>query len=332
MTQSSNILNKFIEYELISNTVVKADSIRKVFPQETRKRTSELIININKILTIILILSFLTIVFYPFIYPEKPIPDIAQNAFFLTLGWFGSALALFLRFDDKDLSYLPYKNENERDTEYNNYQFQWEIFIKFSGNNFQASKIFQLLFLLSETLENISGVSVEIESQGIGSLWVKLKIFIKDAFQKEEVKEVLNKTRDAIVAEQLDKRIEENKKLEEETLKTKAERRNIEKQNEVLPNTQEAKKLRELEIQRKELENKEKAVDIERKEIENQQKKLELYEKLAYMMQEGMLTGAPVDIQINGLPFLNSNDETIVSGADINAIDEQGITNPDVDQ
>ncbi|MBE9159819.1 hypothetical protein IQ265_23720 [Nodosilinea sp. LEGE 06152] len=213
---------------------------------------------------------------------------------------------------------------------YDKYRFQWDVVIRFSGETFRAAAIFQFLFLLSEVLESISGVSVEIESQGTGSLWTKLKIFMKDAFQKEEVKEVLEKTRDAVIAEQLDKRIEGVKKLEEETLKTRAERISLERQSESLPDTEEAKKLRELEIKRKELEIREKTVDIERKEIENQQKKLELYEKVAYMMREGMLNSSPMEIQINGLPFLSCNDKKILPGSSMDAIDQEGTDQPDI--
>lgn len=213
---------------------------------------------------------------------------------------------------------------------YEKYHFQWEVVIKFSGEAFRAAAIFQFLFLFSEVLESISGVSVEIESQGTGSLWTRLKIFIEDAFQKEEVKEVLEKTRDAVIAEQLDRRIEGVKKLEEETLKTRAERVSLERQSESLPDTEEAKKLRELEIKRKELEIREKTVDIERKEIENQQKKLELYEKVAYMMREGMLNSSPLEIQINGLPFLSCNDKKILPGASMDAIDQSPPAQPDI--
>jgi hypothetical protein len=212
---------------------------------------------------------------------------------------------------------------------YENYQFQWEVFIKFSGKNFRASKIFRSLSLLAESLESISGVSVEIESQGIGSIWFKLRVFILNLIQKEEVKEVLEKTRDAVVAEQLDKRIKGVEKLEEDTLKTKAERLALERQSENVPDAEEARKLRGLEIQRKELEIREKIADIKRKEIENQQKELELYEKLAYMMKEGLLTSAPVEIQINGIPFLSYENREIVPGRDMNMIDEKGVRKPD---
>ena len=166
---------------------------------------------------------------------------------------------------------------------YENHQFQWQIFVKFSGKSFRASKVFRSLSLLAESLESISGVSVEIESQGVGSIWFKLRVFILNLVQKEEVKEVLEKTRDAVIAEQLDKRIKGVEKLEEDTLKTKAERIALERQSESVPNAEEAKKIRGLEIQRKELEIREKIADVKRKEIENQQKELELYEKLAYM-------------------------------------------------
>ena len=214
---------------------------------------------------------------------------------------------------------------------YENYQFQWQISVRFSGKSFRASKIFRSLSLLAESLESISGVSVEIESQGVGSIWFKLRVFILNLVQKEEVKEVLEKTRDAVIAEQLDKRIKGVEKLEEDTLKTKAERIALERQSESVPDAEEAKKIRGLEIQKKELEIREKIADIKRKEIENQQKELELYEKLAYMMKEGLLTSAPVEIQINGVPFLSYENKEILPGRDMNAIDEKGAGKSDSD-
>ena len=60
---------------------------------------SQVILNVNKILTFVCIGSFIVMIIYAFVYPDKPIPDIIQNAFFTTLGWFGSAFANFFQID-----------------------------------------------------------------------------------------------------------------------------------------------------------------------------------------------------------------------------------------
>ncbi|MDJ0717310.1 MAG: hypothetical protein QNJ54_24350 [Prochloraceae cyanobacterium] len=75
---------------------IKANQELKLTIQESFKREqviSQVILNVNKLLTFICIGSFIVMVVYPFVYPDKPIPDIIQNTFFTTLGWFGSAFA-----------------------------------------------------------------------------------------------------------------------------------------------------------------------------------------------------------------------------------------------
>lgn len=56
-----------------------------------------LIIQINWLLMGVCTLSFLSMLAFAFIYPDKEIPDLVQNAFFTTLGWFGGILATFFK-------------------------------------------------------------------------------------------------------------------------------------------------------------------------------------------------------------------------------------------
>ncbi|MGB5770840.1 MAG: hypothetical protein WBM32_13385 [Crocosphaera sp.] len=56
-----------------------------------------IITQINRLLMIVCISSFIFIFIYSFIYPDKPIPDLMQNAFFTTLGWFGGILGAFFQ-------------------------------------------------------------------------------------------------------------------------------------------------------------------------------------------------------------------------------------------
>ena len=64
--------------------------------KETKLR---IITQINRLLMIVCIASFIFIFIYSFIYPDKPIPDLMQNAFFTTLGWFGGILGAFFQVD-----------------------------------------------------------------------------------------------------------------------------------------------------------------------------------------------------------------------------------------
>ena len=63
------------------------------------KVVSQVILSVNQLLTFVCIGSFIVMIVYSFVYPDKPIPDIIQNAFFTTLGWFGSAFANFFQID-----------------------------------------------------------------------------------------------------------------------------------------------------------------------------------------------------------------------------------------
>jgi len=235
--------------------------------------------------------------------------------------------------ETKSVSRKPLKwVENNK---YIDYKYQWEIFVIFSGENFEALNIFRLLTLLVESFELISGVSVELESQGMGSWWYKFKVYIKDIWQKEETKQILTKTREAIVSDQLDKPIQISKKLEEEALKTKAERESVERQNESLPNSEEAiilRKLqiraREADIESKELENKSKKLENRRKELEIFKQEMEISERIASMIRDGMVNSSPVRIEINGELFLEHQNGNFLSGVNINEIDNMTAVKP----
>lgn len=67
--------------------------------QPSLKVVDQIILNINKLLTAVCLVSFIAMIIYVFIYPDKSIPDVLQNAFFTTLGWLGSAFANFFHID-----------------------------------------------------------------------------------------------------------------------------------------------------------------------------------------------------------------------------------------
>lgn len=64
-----------------------------------RKTKLRIITQINRLLMIVCITSFIIICFYSLFYPDKAIPDLMQNAFFTTLGWFGGILGAFFQVD-----------------------------------------------------------------------------------------------------------------------------------------------------------------------------------------------------------------------------------------
>jgi hypothetical protein len=62
---------------------------------------NQLIITINRVLVVVCSASFVTIIIYSLFYPDRMVPDVIQNAFFTTLGWFGGALGTFFQTDQK---------------------------------------------------------------------------------------------------------------------------------------------------------------------------------------------------------------------------------------
>ena len=60
------------------------------------KTASSLIIQINRVLTFISLVSFVAIIIYPLINPAAKLPDVIPNTFFMTMGYFASALITYL--------------------------------------------------------------------------------------------------------------------------------------------------------------------------------------------------------------------------------------------
>ena len=62
-----------------------------------QKSRIKLVTRINWLLMVICLSSFIFMFVYLLIYPDKPVPDLIQNAFFTTLGWFGGILGAFFQ-------------------------------------------------------------------------------------------------------------------------------------------------------------------------------------------------------------------------------------------
>ena len=115
----STFLSRFLDYiykgeverpvRLVESFEVEVDrssagetSSRRQQSASTRSKeivVGQVIININRVLTFICLGSFLTMAIFSIKYPAQPIPDILQNSFFVTLGWFGSAFTNFFQVD-----------------------------------------------------------------------------------------------------------------------------------------------------------------------------------------------------------------------------------------
>ena len=65
------------------------------------KERSKIILLINRVIAFICVASFIVIIVISLSFDNKPIPEILQNSFSITLGYYGSAL----------MSYLEVKNQ-----------------------------------------------------------------------------------------------------------------------------------------------------------------------------------------------------------------------------
>lgn len=85
----------------IENQSEKQPPFKEASKEQVRNR---LIVRINWLLMFVCILSFAFIIIHPFVQHDKPVPDIIQNAFFTTLGWFGGVLGAFFQVEQNDNS------------------------------------------------------------------------------------------------------------------------------------------------------------------------------------------------------------------------------------
>ncbi len=94
----TNFSNRTVDVDEANIVDIGEVNIQPPNNQEPSEKETKLriITQINRLLITVCITSFIFIFIYSFIYPDKPIPDLMQNAFFTTLGWFGGLLgALF---------------------------------------------------------------------------------------------------------------------------------------------------------------------------------------------------------------------------------------------
>lgn len=128
MNKITNFLTRFYKYMFLgqienresdSSLSVEEIPVEELYPEPVENETkpqsqkqkkrrylsteqirNKLIIRINAVLVIVCCASFIVILIYTLFYPEKSVPDIIQNAFFTTLGWFGGALGTFFQVEN----------------------------------------------------------------------------------------------------------------------------------------------------------------------------------------------------------------------------------------
>jgi len=194
--------------------------------------------------------------------------------------------------------------------------YDWDLLIRVDNpdNNYQASQIGFLIWSIAEALEKIDGVKVILEDLGTGSRWFKLKTKIRDEIAKEEVKEVLDKSKEALKSQYLEKPIEEAKKL-------KAEREKIEKEKNIILSKSEAKETNRLQMKKLHLENEAMRVKI-------MKDKIELINGISQLIANGIVKNdSNIQVLINDLLYIEKTEDEIIEGEDIEIIEEDQIVN-----
>lgn len=203
--------------------------------------------------------------------------------------------------------------EKERELPRNT-SFEWTLEMKFNNLNddYSSTQIGYTIWSISAALEQIDGVQIKLEDWGIGSRWARIKLQIRDFLAKEEVKEVLDKSKNAIEAKYVDTPIEEVKKI-------KAEREKLEKETESLTNATDAERLRQLNIEKLELENK-------ATEIKIMQERINVIRGISELVTDGIIQNdSKIQILVNDMLYLEKDNEGVLLGENIEIIEEDQV-------
>lgn len=168
------------------------------------------------------------------------------------------------------------------------------IRIRFLDSNVSPSRAGQTLWCIGAAMESIEGVAVEIDDWGKGSLWSNIKVFIKNVWSRDEVREVLDKGRQAAVSHYLDRPTEEVRKLTAECDKLEEEKATLEQRRLTEPDADQKYRLIELQIREKEQ-------DVRAKELENRLKEIRVIKYASKLVCDGLLAADKVQIDIDGV-------------------------------
>lgn len=172
------------------------------------------------------------------------------------------------------------------------------------------------LWLIVSALENINGVTLELDDIKKGSLKLRIKVWMNELLAKEETKAVLEAAKEIAVSKLSDGNVsyQEIKKSKHEIKNLELENTKLESEIENLPNKEEILFERALDIQKKMLEN-------EKVEIENVKAKLEIIDKLSDLASKGIIEADMIRIDINDLLYILTEKKEIKEiGPDINEI------------
>ena len=183
--------------------------------------------------------------------------------------------------------------------------YTWDLEVKIDDEKFDAAQIGFLMWSLAGALNEIDGVSVELEDWGNGSKWFKLKVTMQNETAKEEVKQILSKVLAKLIATN----------PPPEALRSDTAN---EVQKEETPTIDTTTELKKLELERAKLE-------LEERKMALQERKLNYINNLSDLVVKGILQNdSDLSIMINNLVFGERKDGVFTAGEDIEIIDENG--------
>ncbi|MBI9058393.1 MAG: hypothetical protein JEZ01_11580 [Labilibaculum sp.] len=162
-------------------------------------------------------------------------------------------------------------------------------------------------YQITSAIKTIKDLRLEVLEIKRGSIWVRIRLWMKDLLTKEEAKELLQKGKDAVISEYLDKRILEVKKLEGEVKKITTEEAKIKGElSQLLSKEQFQQKIsNDLELEQ---------LMIEEKKLNILEKQLNLVSKANELIASGILSSKELDIYINSVLFLKKSETGIQGG------------------
>lgn len=192
----------------------------------------------------------------------------------------------------------------------------WYIKIIFKDKHIDAVKTSYFLWNFTQLLGLIIDVNVEIYEWGRGSLFVKLKVLMKSLLAKDEVKEVLDKSR-AAIKDFIEKPTLDKEKTISEIGKNRAEIEFIKKQTSTIPSIPVSEK--------DELDFRKYRAEVVKLELDNIKKEAEVIREFHQLNMEGIIGLGDFDVYINKLPYLKKNNDIIIRGDDIEKIADNEI-------
>lgn len=183
--------------------------------------------------------------------------------------------------------------------------FEWNIEVKFNRTTNPANISF-VLWSISIALDQIEDVELELTEWGMGSRWARIKVFMKDIWARERVKEILERGVNIAEASLVEDKAASIAKLNAEKAKTEIETIDLERKVNLTPNEEEARLHREIDLQIKKEE-------LRSKRIDNANKEFDLILKASQALANGLIMAEDLEIKINEATFLLKNTQNEIS-------------------